>query len=373
MHSTYAQKSFTVKAKISNPNGYTLLISYLQNGKFVLDTNGVSENGYLIFKGVVEEPVVASLVVRKNPALQIATGEGFIPGPSLQFFLSNDEIIIQGTADKIYAATVQGGLENKEWSEIKPIEADIVHSGWVSLKEAIDTYKPGSDSASIKKAFDLRNDNNKKTEDLRSNFIKQHRNSVVSAYFLSNKLTGTSLEELKQQYHTLGNTAKSSAYGKRIAEHINRLDATSVGKLAPPVNKKDINGNLIDLAALQGRYVLIDFWGSWCGPCRQGHPHLQALYEKYKSSGFEIIGIAQEQSDKLETNIKMWKNAIEKDKITWLQILNNDGIAQNNVVNAYGVTAFPTKFLLDKEGKIMARYIGNTEALDEKLKEIFGK
>jgi thiol-disulfide isomerase/thioredoxin len=192
-------------------------------------------------------------------------------------------------------------------------------------------------------------------------------------YFLSSNINSLSFDELKSQYQKLGDTFKNSQYAKTISGKIDRMEATAVGKEAIPINKVDINNNPVSLETLRGKYVLVDFWGSWCHPCRASHPHLKELYSKYKDDGFEILGVAYEQGKTLEDCKTRWKNAIKEDDLTWLQVLNNDGAKEFDVVNAYGVTAFPTKILLDKEGKILARYVGSGEDIDKKLEEIFGK
>jgi thiol-disulfide isomerase/thioredoxin len=144
---------------------------------------------------------------------------------------------------------------------------------------------------------------------------------------------------------------------------------------APDFIKNDMNGNPFKLSSLKGKYVLVDFWGSWCGPCRASHPHLKQVYNKYKDKGFEILGIASEKVNDLNTAKESWKKAVETDGITWMQVINNDNKgAQHDVTRLYGIEGYPTKLLLDKEGKILAKWLGNeSEELDNKLKEIFGE
>ena len=159
-----------------------------------------------------------------------------------------------------------------------------------------------------------------------------------------------------------------------LRQRVEGIRATDIGKQSVPLKKKDIHGKDVSLSTLKGKYVLLDFWGSWCGPCRQTHPHLKELYAKYKDKGFEIVGVSQESALKsLEENRVAWKNAIEKDGIGhWVHVLNNEGIEQFDAVKAYGITAFPTKLILDKEGRIIYKQVGEeSEPLDKKLKELF--
>lgn len=139
--------------------------------------------------------------------------------------------------------------------------------------------------------------------------------------------------------------------------------------------KVDLQGKPVDLNALKGHYVLLDFWGSWCRPCRASHPHLKELYAKYKDKGFEIVGIASEHAKTKEECIKSWKNAITEDGLTWLQVLNNENGDKFDAVKEYGVTAFPTKILLDKDGNVIGRYVGNGnggEAFGSRLEQLLG-
>lgn len=371
--SSYAQTGYTLKVKMSNFKNYTPYLAYAGTDKYVIDTNYTKENGWMVFKGKVTEPVMASFGLRRNPATVIMSTKGFMPGPSLNLFLTNEEIVVNGDADMLYMAKVEGGTANKEWDIIKPKLNELTHQSWITMKKAFDNFKPGDDSVVFKQVFKLREDNAAQSEKLELDFIKKYPNSLVSMYFLSGMQNSLSFEALKAAYVKLGNAHKNSSFAQGIAEKIESMEATAIGKQAIPLQKKDLNGNDVNLGTLKGKYVLLDFWGSWCGSCRSSHPHLKKLYAKYKADGFEILGIAHEQREKIEDNRKVWKEAIQQDGINWLQVLNNEGIKDFDAVKAYGITAFPTKILLDKEGKIIARYVGDGEEIDEKLKTLFGK
>lgn len=140
--------------------------------------------------------------------------------------------------------------------------------------------------------------------------------------------------------------------------------------------KKDIKGKIHGIRAIN-KYFLVDFWGSWCIPCRIGNPHLIKLYNKYQDSGFEIIGLAYEgtEKDDLETKLKRWKSAVFEDDLPWIQLINDDREGAGfDAVKAFRVNSFPTKILFDKDKKVIGIYSGgDDEKLDAKLKEIFGK
>lgn len=162
-----------------------------------------------------------------------------------------------------------------------------------------------------------------------------------------------------------------------LAKYVDEISASAKNdfqkNVASLLAKPDLNDKVWGVSSLKGKYVLLDFWGSWCWPCRFSHPHLKEVYAKYKNKGFEIIGISMEASPDLEKARQTWKKAIDEDKIGWIHLLNNENAAQFDAVKAFGIGVFPTKILLDKDGKEIARYSGGaSKDFDKKLTEIFG-
>ena len=164
------------------------------------------------------------------------------------------------------------------------------------------------------------------------------------------------------------------AYYQHITDSVHQYYQAKLTAFA--AGKVDMNGQPVSFKALKGKYVLIDFWGSWCHPCRASHPHLKELYVKYKDKGFEIIGVAQEMAKTPEECRSLWTGAIAKDSLTWPQIMNNENSDKFDAVKEYAVGAFPTRILLDRDGNIIGRYVGNGpagSAFTAKLEELLGK
>jgi peroxiredoxin len=116
-----------------------------------------------------------------------------------------------------------------------------------------------------------------------------------------------------------------------------------VGQPAPDLTLPDANGHPVQLSSLKGALVLIDFWASWCGPCRHNNPHLVKLYHKYHPKGFQILGVS------VDENADAWRAAIEQDRLAWLQVNDNKGWNAPTAA-AYGVNEIPASFLVDKDG-----------------------
>jgi thiol-disulfide isomerase/thioredoxin len=132
------------------------------------------------------------------------------------------------------------------------------------------------------------------------------------------------------------------------------------GQIADEVALPSLSGDTLRLSSLRGKVVLLDFWASWCGPCRTGNKSLVKLYSKYKDKGFEIFGVS------LDDQKNKWKAAIKQDKITWLQV-NDNGGWEAKIVEAWGINAIPTSYLIDREGKLLAMDLEGKE-LERALK-----
>lgn len=183
-------------------------------------------------------------------------------------------------------------------------------------------------------------------------------------FFIKQKAT---VGEIKEIYGKMPAAHQVHPNVLAVMEDVRIKESIVAGKVAPDFTLKNPEGKDITLSNLRGKYVLIDFWASWCKPCRKAFPHMKELYAKYNSKGFEILGITN------DTNHKLWKKAIEKDGIPWINVAdefpNEHGTAR--VIKEYGMDYLPSTVLIDKEGIIIGKLYHGDE-LDVKLKEIFG-
>jgi peroxiredoxin len=158
-------------------------------------------------------------------------------------------------------------------------------------------------------------------------------------------------------------SADSSHQTKTEPAVVEDSTGINVGDLAPEINLPSNKGKVISLSSLRGKIVLLDFWASWCGPCRQENPNVVKVYNKYKDKGFEIYSVS------LDMDKGQWLHAIETDHLTWTHV-SDLGYWNSVVVPKYQISGIPATFLLDKEGKIIARDLRGEE-LDKKLAEVF--
>ncbi|MFA6951313.1 MAG: TlpA disulfide reductase family protein, partial [Lentimicrobiaceae bacterium] len=153
-----------------------------------------------------------------------------------------------------------------------------------------------------------------------------------------------------------------SPFSKQLEERIVVLERVEPGKVAPDFTMNDPEGNPVTLSQLRGKVVLIDFWASWCGPCRKENPNVVAAYKKYHEKGFDIIGVS------LDRDITSWKKAIADDNLTWTHV--SDLQYWNSAVGKqYGIMSIPSNLLLDKNGVIIGKNLTG-EDLTKKLEEV---
>jgi len=182
-------------------------------------------------------------------------------------------------------------------------------------------------------------------------------------------LFATNFLNPEQDFPTLDALAKKfekenpdSRQAKNFIGNMARMRGVMVGSEAPDITLNNPQGKVVSLSSLRGKYVLIDFWASWCGPCRMENPNVVRMYNKYKDKGFEIYSVS------LDRDKDPWLKAIEKDGLTWTHV-SDLKYWQSAAAQQYGVTAIPATFLLDKEGKIIAKNLRG-ESLERKLDEL---
>lgn len=198
-------------------------------------------------------------------------------------------------------------------------------------------------------------------------FIKQHPDAFATIYLFNTMVKVIPADKAELYYSTLGSAYKKTSYAKNILEIIEAKKITAVGKMAPDFEQPDTAGKAVKLSDFRGQYVLLDFWASWCIPCRAENPNVVKAYKQYHDKGFTVLSVSLDQPGKKDA----WLKAIRLDQLTWTQV-SDLNFWNNAVAKLYGIQAIPQNFLLDKEGRIIAVNVKG-EDLNKKLAEIFQK
>ncbi|MNK09440.1 Thiol-disulfide oxidoreductase ResA [compost metagenome] len=197
-------------------------------------------------------------------------------------------------------------------------------------------------------------------------FIKANPSSIICLRALYADIANVEPQKLESLFLGLSPKIQQSNDGKGLLSTLQGLKRVAIGQTAPDFSQADTTGKAVQLSSFRGKYVLVDFWASWCGPCRKENPTLIRLYQSYKGSNFEILGVSLDaQSGKND-----WIEAIHTDQLIWPQV--SDLKAENEAAKLYGVTAIPQNFLIDPNGRIIAKNLKGAE-LEKKLAEILGK
>lgn len=193
-------------------------------------------------------------------------------------------------------------------------------------------------------------------------FIKEHPSSIISAIELESLRKELPKTTISKLFEVFSPTVKKSSYGKKISDYLLLSINPQIGDKYIDFEEKNSKGKLIKLSQYQGKVILLDFWGTWCGPCIEELPDLVSIYKEFNHKGFEILGVAADTKMEKITKVE------ERFGITWDNVSDLRG-DQNKSAIIYGVSYYPTNFLIDKNGIIIARDLTGDD-LKNKLKEL---
>ena len=352
------EQGYTIKIDISDLAGSQLSLSKYKDGNVVkIDSVILDSEGTGTMNGSVDSEEIVALGADEKQMLK-------------QFFLGNytysinQKDSLDGTSENIIIKA--SGGPQVDYDEY----LDDVTNISEQQQEIGNKYRAASDAQvdedSLKKIVDSYYALEDQKEAIDSIFILNHPASVVSAYLLRSNYYKYTIDQLEEKLALLDSSLHTTVYFTLMADHLDKMKNVQIGNPYIDFELPDTSGNPLKLSDLAGKGVLmIDFWASWCGPCRRANPDVVEIYNEYNKKGFNILGVS------LDREKENWVKAIEDDGLEWHHV-SDLLFWQSAAADLYAVSSIPHTVLLDKEGIIVARNLSKEE-LKSKIEELLAE
>lgn len=307
-----APKGYSIEGTITGyPDNTVLFLADISKGSYDDIDSTIIKKGRFFFKGKLNSSAQQSSLHTRDYS------------DRLSFWLENEKISIVAAKGKFREAAIKGGNIQKQYDEYT--------------------------------AFCKGYEDNQERE---KEYIRTYPKSFISAYILNVYSSSWGKQTITDLYSGLDADVQNNYYGKQVKEFIELNRNIKIGEPFVDFSQMDVSGKMVSLSDFKGKLILLDFWGSWCGPCRESNPELVMLYAKYKEKGFEIFGVAA------DTRKDWWLKAIKEDGLTWINVSDLRG-DKNRAALMYGVTGYPTNYLIDRNGIIISKNLSGKELKDK--------
>ena len=339
---------FTVNGTIAGETaGNVILVKQADQKLDTLAKAAIAE-GKFVLSGTVNELTDAYLMIEGK--------RGGMP-----IFLENTVYTATLNMNDPAGNKIEGTANQKLYNDFMAINTEIRKT----QSELYKAYGEASQAGDKDKMMQIEADFNKAAEDGAAKadaLIKANADSYVAAYMVASQMGGMEVEDLQAKYELLGANAKATQPGKMIGDRIQKLAAVAVGKVAPDFTLNTPEGKPLSMHSIKAKVKVIDFWASWCGPCRGENPNVVAMYKELHPKGLEILSVS------LDNDKDAWLKAIKDDNLTWNHVSDLKGWGCE-AAQLYGVNGIPHLVVLDENNVIVAKNLRG-EALKAKVAEL---
>jgi peroxiredoxin len=345
---------YIIKGSIKgvDPNALVVLHEFASQQLLLVDSVRTDDKGQYSLTGKSEEPRFFYLTVNTNQP------------PGVPLILENGKNLNLDIELGAFIETkVKGDAKNMKIKQLY----DIYMSHNKQSKEfqdRVQSINPQTAGDSLRTAISAEyNDMQVNMRKDIEGFIESNKGSMSTYFAVTYVVPEAPIDMLESALVKMKTDISQNSYTAELENRINSIKPLSIGGLAPDISLANPEGDIIKLSSLRGKVVMIDFWASWCGPCRKENPNVVKVYQKYHDKGFEIYGVS------LDRDRAKWQQAIAKDGLTWPHVSDLKGW-QSSAAGLYKVTGIPKTFLLDEKGRILAMDLRGQQ-LEAKLAEIF--